>query len=72
VTGDPDWLNAVNKCITWFFSDNDVKIPMLDERTGGGCDSLGRTSRSRNKGGASTLAMISVLQRGRRVLAASP
>jgi len=34
----------------------------------GGCsDALGRTSRSRNQGAESTLAMISVLQQGRRL-----
>jgi hypothetical protein len=40
---------------------------MLDERTGGGCDGLSRTSRNHNQGAESTLAMISVLQQGRRV-----
>ena len=69
VTGDTRWLAGVGLCVAWFLGDNDAKVPMLDERTGGGCDGLGRTSRNRNQGAASTLAMISVLQRGRQVSA---
>jgi hypothetical protein len=67
VTGDTGWLDGVGLCVAWFFGDNDAKVPMLDERTGGGCDGLSRTSRNRNQGAESTLAMISVLQQGRRV-----
>jgi hypothetical protein len=39
---------------------------MLDERTGGGSNGLGATSRNRNQGAEATLAMISVLQQGHR------
>jgi hypothetical protein len=53
--------------VTWLLGDNDARIPMLDERTGGCSDALSRTSRSRNQGAESTLAMISVLQHGRRL-----
>jgi hypothetical protein len=67
VTGDSGWLDAVGLCVAWFFGDNDAKVPVLDERTGGCCDSLSRTGRSRNQGAESTLAMISVLQQGRRL-----
>jgi hypothetical protein len=67
VTGDSTWLTGVEMCITWLLGDNDAGIPMLDERTGGCSDALGRTSRSRNQGAESTLAMISVLQRGHRL-----
>jgi len=70
VTGDPAWLGGVRMCVAWFLGDNDAKIPMLDARTGGGCDGLGRTSRNRNQGAESTLAMISVMQQGCRVSAA--
>jgi hypothetical protein len=44
---------------------------MLDERTGGCSDALSRNSRSRNQGAESTLAMISVLQHGRLLNAAT-
>jgi hypothetical protein len=46
---------------------NDLGIPTLDERTGGCSDALSRTSRGRNQGAESTLAMISLLQQGRRL-----
>jgi hypothetical protein len=78
VTGEKRWLSGVDMCVAWFLGDNDAKIPMLDERTGGGADGLGATSRNRNQGAESTLAMISVLQQGGRLaaqladLAASP
>jgi hypothetical protein len=67
VTGDTTWLTGVEMSVTWLLGDNDAQIPMLDERTGGCSDALGRTSRSRNQGAESTLAMISVLQQGRRL-----
>jgi len=67
VTGDSSWLRGVEMSVAWFLGDNDTKVPLLDERTGGGCDGLGRTGRSRNQGAESTLAMISVMQQGRRL-----
>jgi hypothetical protein len=69
VTGDSRWLAGVEMSVAWFLGDNDTKVPLLDERTGGGCDGLGRTGRSRNQGAESTLAMISVMQHGRRLTA---
>jgi hypothetical protein len=62
VTGDRGWLAGVEMSLSWFLGDNDTKVPLLDERTGGGCDGLSRDGRSRNQGAESTLAMISVLQ----------
>lgn len=70
LTGDPAWLHGVARCVAWFLGDNDAKVPMFDERTGGGCDGLASNSRNRNQGAESTLAMISVLQHGRRLTAA--
>lgn len=67
VTGDSTWLTGVELGITWLLGDNDAGVPMLDERTGGCSDSLGRISRSRNQGAEATLAMISVLQQGMRL-----
>jgi hypothetical protein len=67
VTGDSGWLAGVEKSVAWFLGDNDVGVPMFDERTGGGCDGLSRTGRSRNQGAESTLAMMSVMQQGRRL-----
>jgi len=70
VTGDSSWLAGVKMSVAWFLGDNDAKIPLFDERTGGCGDGLGPTSRGRNQGAESTLAMISVLQHGRRLTAA--
>jgi hypothetical protein len=67
VTGDSAWLGGVEMSVAWFLGDNDAKVPLLDERTGGGCDGLSRNGRSRNQGAESTLAMISVLQLGLRL-----
>jgi hypothetical protein len=69
VTGDPAWLTGVEMCVAWFFGDNDAKVPLLDEQSGGGCDGLGPSSRNRNQGAESTLAMISVMQQGCRLIA---
>lgn len=69
VTGGQDWLAGVERCVAWFLGDNDANTPMLDERTGGGCDGLHPTGRNRNQGAESTLAMISVLQQGCRLTA---
>lgn len=71
VTGDGSWLAGVSMSVAWFLGDNDAMVWMLDEQTGGGCDGLSATGRSRNQGAESTLAMISVMQHGRR-LAAPP
>ena len=71
VTGDSAWLTGVKMSVTWLLGDNDAGIPMLDERTGGCSDALGPLGRSRNQGAESTLAMISVLQQGRRLDAAA-
>ena len=71
VTGDSSWLVGVERSVAWFLGNNDARVPLLDDRTGGGCDGLSRDSRSRNQGAESTLAMISVLQVGLRLSPAS-
>ena len=71
VTGDRGWLAGADMCVAWFLGDNDARVPLLDKQTGGGCDGLGPAGRSRNQGAESTLAMISVLQQGRRMAAAA-
>jgi hypothetical protein len=69
VTADDRWPAAVRMCIAWFLGDNDGKVPLFDERTGGCSDGLAGVERSRNQGAESTLAMISVLQHGHRLAA---
>ena len=65
VTGDSSWLAGAEMSVAWFLGDNDAKTPLLDAKTGGGCDGLGPSGRNRNQGAESTLAMISVMQHGR-------
>ena len=69
VTADNTWLAGLRMCIAWFLGDNDAKVPLLDERTGGCSDGLSGAGRSRNQGAAATLALIAVLQHGRRMAA---
>jgi hypothetical protein len=71
VTGDTGWLAGAQMSVAWFLGDNDARVPLLDEQTGGGCDGLGPAGRSRNQGAESTLAMISVMQQGRRLATAA-
>jgi hypothetical protein len=71
VTGDSSWLSGVELAVAWFLGDNDTRVPLLDDRTGGGCDGLGRAGRNRNQGAESTLAMISVMQLGLRLASAA-
>ena len=70
VTADSTWLAGVRMCLAWFLGDNDAKVPLIDERTGGCSDALTGAGRSRNQGAESTLAMIAVLQHGRRLAVA--
>jgi hypothetical protein len=72
VTGDRKWLAGVELSIAWLLGDNDARVPLLDERTGGCSDGLTSTGRSRNQGAESTLAMIAVLQQGHRMATALP
>jgi hypothetical protein len=70
VTADDTWLAGVRMCVAWFLGGNDVGVPLVDERTGGCSDGLTSAGRSRNQGAESTVAMIAVLQHGRRLAAA--
>jgi len=72
VTGDDAWLAGVERSVAWFLGDNDAKVPLLDDRTGGCSDGLTSGGRSRNQGARSTLAMIAVLQQGHRMAASRP
>ena len=71
ITADDTWLAGVRMCLAWFLGDNDARVPLLDERTGGCSDGLTSAGRSRNQGAESTVAMIAVLQHGRRIPAAA-
>ncbi len=64
ITGDSRWLDGVDSCVQWFLGANDSHIPLLDERTGGGCDGLSAATRNRNQGAESTIASIWAMQHG--------
>ena len=64
---DPQWTEGLHLAVTWFLGDNDAKVSMLDEETGGGADGLNRQGRSENQGAESTLALLSTLQHGRHL-----
>jgi hypothetical protein len=70
ITGDSSWLAGAEMSVAWFLGDNDSSTPLLDERTGGGCDGLSASGRNRNQGAESTLAMISVMQHSRHLASA--
>jgi hypothetical protein len=69
VTGDDGWLAGVRMCVDWFLGDNDARVSLLDEQTGGCSDGLTGAGSSRNQGAESTRAMIAVLQHGHRLVA---
>jgi hypothetical protein len=68
VTGDPRWSEGIDLAVGWFFGNNDLMVPMYDPDTGGGFDGLTATGRNANQGAESTLAFMSTLQQGRKLV----
>jgi hypothetical protein len=68
VTGDPRWCDGIDLAVGWFFGNNDGMVPMYDPETGGGFDGLTATGRNANQGAESTLALMSTLQQGRKLV----
>jgi hypothetical protein len=68
VTGDPRWCDGIDLAVGWFFGNNDGKVAMYDPDTGGGFDGLTATGRNANQGAESTLALMSTLQQGRKLV----
>lgn len=62
LTGDPRWAAGLDRAIAWFLGDNDSRLALYDEATGGGFDALTPGGRNTNRGAESTLAMVSTLQ----------
>jgi hypothetical protein len=50
--------------VGWFLGENDKRVALYDEATGGGYDGLHPHGHSFNQGAESTLALISTLQQG--------
>jgi len=65
---DPRWTDGLHLAVGWFLGDNDVKVSMMDEETGGCADGLHPKGCSENQGAESTLALLSTLQHGRRLV----
>jgi hypothetical protein len=72
LTGDDRFLAGVNRAVAWFLGENDTHVPMYDRQTGGGYDGLERDGRNDNQGAESTIALISTLQQGIRLVGTQP
>ncbi|MFC3688998.1 glycosyltransferase [Aquipuribacter hungaricus] len=70
-TGEARWADAVRLAAAWFTGDNDIRTPLLDPVSGGGCDGLHADRRNENQGAESTLALVSTLQQAARLRAAT-
>ncbi|HYH51572.1 MAG TPA: glycosyltransferase [Acidimicrobiia bacterium] len=68
VTGGEHFLAGVTRAVGWFLGANDTQVPMYDARSGGGYDGLERDGRNDNQGAESTIALISTLQQGIRLI----
>ena len=68
LTGGEHFVAGVSRAVAWFIGANDMQIPMYDRQTGGGYDGLERDGRNDNQGAESTIALISTLQQGIRLI----
>ncbi|MGH9009214.1 MAG: glycosyltransferase, partial [Acidimicrobiia bacterium] len=68
LTGNIGYVAGVNRAVAWFLGDNDTQVPMYDPQTGGGYDGLECDGRNDNQGAESTIALISTLQQGLRLI----
>jgi hypothetical protein len=68
LTGGEHFVAGVSRAVAWFIGANDTQIPMYDRQTGGGYDGLERDGRNDNQGAESTIALISTLQQGIRLI----
>lgn len=72
LTGNIGYVAGVNRAVAWFLGENDTHVPMYDPQTGGGYDGLERDGRNDNQGAESTIALISTLQQGIRLIGGHP
>jgi hypothetical protein len=66
-TGEAKWADRAVVAAEWFLGRNDVRVPLLDQRTGGCKDGLERDGVNDNEGAESTIASIAALQQARRI-----
>ncbi|MGH9157387.1 MAG: glycosyltransferase [Acidimicrobiales bacterium] len=67
----PRWTDTVAAAVAWFLGDNDSRQVMWNPGTGGGLDGLHENGANQNQGAESTLALLSTLQHGRRLVMAA-
>jgi hypothetical protein len=65
---DQRWADGLRNAVAWFLGCNDGNHVMWDPTTGGGFDGLEAGGPNRNQGTESTLALLSTLQHGRRLV----
>ena len=68
VTKDPQHINNINTCFSWFLGKNELHVPLYDHETHGCCDGLCSDGLNRNQGAESTLAYLTsylVVQKAR-------
>ena len=65
---DRRWTDGVQSAVGWFLGCNDGNHLMWDPATGGGFDGLQAGGPNLNQGTESTLALLSTLQRGERLV----
>jgi len=58
VTKDPQHINNINTCFSWFLGKNELHVPLYDHETNGCCDGLCCEGLNRNQGAESTLAYL--------------
>lgn len=71
IDDDPRWVQGVAMAVGWFVGDNDRHVVMWDQAGGGGFDGLEAGGANLNQGAESTLALLSTLQHGRRLVMAT-
>lgn len=68
VDRDRRWVDGVADAVAWFEGANDAHRVMWEPMTGAGFDGLEPDGVNRNQGTESTLALLSALQHGRRLV----
>ncbi len=72
LTGHEHFVDGVGRAVAWFLGANDSHTSMVDPDTGGGYDGLELGGRNDNQGAESTIAVISTLQQGVRLVESRP
>jgi len=57
-TGDKQWFEESERCLSWFLGHNDLQLPVCDYKTGGCGDGLESQGVNGNQGAESTLSWI--------------